>query len=123
MTLSFLYRRFSTPEYPGRSSRLQITILLATYTFKIGIPYIGVPFAEVAAGLTEAEAEKLFYMVRAIQQKGITIIWVEHILMMMKKGVDRLLVINEGKRLMCGDPKECMESKEVHEVYLGNEEE
>ena len=78
---------------------------------------------EVAAGLTEAEAEKLFHMVRAIQQKGITIIWVEHILMMMKKGVDRLLVINEGKRLMCGDPKECMESKEVHEAYLGNEEE
>lgn len=77
---------------------------------------------EVAAGLTEAEVEALLQIVKSIQGKGVTIIWVEHILMMMNKGVDRLLVINGGKWLMCGDPKECMESKEVHEVYLGMEE-
>jgi branched-chain amino acid transport system ATP-binding protein len=77
---------------------------------------------EVAAGLTEAEVEDLLHTVKSIQQKGVTIIWVEHILMMMNKGVDRLLVINGGKSLMCGDPKECMESKEVQEVYLGMEE-
>jgi len=77
---------------------------------------------EVAAGLTEAEVENLLQIVKSIQQKGITIIWVEHVMMMMNKGVDRLLVINGGRWLMCGDPKECMESKEVHEVYLGMEE-
>ena len=77
---------------------------------------------EVAAGLTEAEVEDLLHTVKSIRQKGVTIIWVEHILMMMNKGVDRLLVINGGKWLMCGDPKECMESKEVQEVYLGMEE-
>jgi branched-chain amino acid transport system ATP-binding protein len=78
---------------------------------------------EVAAGLTEAEVENLLHTVKAIQQKGVTIIWVEHILMMLNRGVDRLLVINGGKWLMCGDPKKCMESKEVQEVYLGMEEE
>jgi len=78
---------------------------------------------EVAAGLTEAEVEDLLRIVKAIQQKGVTIIWVEHILMMLNRGVDRLLVINGGKWLMCGDPRECMESKEVHEVYLGMDEE
>ncbi len=78
---------------------------------------------EVAAGLTEAEVERLLEIVKAIQEKGITIIWVEHILMMMNKGVDRLLVINAGQSLMCGDPVACMESKEVQEVYLGAEEE
>jgi branched-chain amino acid transport system ATP-binding protein len=77
---------------------------------------------EVAAGLTEAEVENLLRMVKSIQGKGVTIIWVEHILMMMNKGVDRLLVINGGRWLMCGNPKECMESKEVQEVYLGMEE-
>ncbi len=77
---------------------------------------------EVAAGLTEAEVEKLLEIVKAIQEKGVTIIWVEHILMMMNKGVDRLLVINGGQWLMCGNPGECMESKEVQEVYLGMEE-
>jgi branched-chain amino acid transport system ATP-binding protein len=77
----------------------------------------------VAAGLTEAEVENLLDVVKAIRDKGVTIIWVEHILMMMNRGVDRLLVINGGKWLMCGDPKECMESREVQEVYLGAEEE
>jgi len=77
---------------------------------------------EVAAGLTEAEVENLLETVQAIRKKGVTIIWVEHILMMMNKGVDRLLVINGGKWLMCGDPKVCMDSKEVQEVYLGMEE-
>jgi branched-chain amino acid transport system ATP-binding protein len=77
---------------------------------------------EVAAGLTEGEVERLLEIVKAIQRKGVTIIWVEHILMMMNKGVDRLLVINGGQRLMCGDPRECMESKEVQDVYLGAEE-
>ncbi|HME43196.1 MAG TPA: ATP-binding cassette domain-containing protein [Syntrophorhabdales bacterium] len=77
---------------------------------------------EVAAGLTEGEVERLLEIVKAIQKKGVTIVWVEHILMMMNKGVDRLLVINAGQSLMCGDPRECMESKEVQEVYLGAEE-
>ena len=77
---------------------------------------------EVAAGLTEGEVERLLEIVKAIQRKGVTIIWVEHILMMMNKGVDRLLVISGGQALMCGDPRECMESKEVQEVYLGAEE-
>jgi branched-chain amino acid transport system ATP-binding protein len=77
---------------------------------------------EVAAGLTEAEVERLLEIVKAIQGEGVTIIWVEHILMMMNKGVDRLLVINGGQWLMCGDPRECMESKEVRECYLGVEE-
>jgi branched-chain amino acid transport system ATP-binding protein len=77
---------------------------------------------EVAAGLTEAEVENLLHMVKSIQRKGVTVIWVEHILLMMNKGVDRLLVINGGRWLMCGNPKDCMESKEVQEVYLGMEE-
>jgi branched-chain amino acid transport system ATP-binding protein len=77
---------------------------------------------EVAAGLTEGEVERLLEIVKAIRSKGVTIIWVEHILMMMNKGVDRLLVISGGQALMCGDPRECMESKEVQEVYLGGEE-
>jgi branched-chain amino acid transport system ATP-binding protein len=77
---------------------------------------------EVAAGLTEGEVEKLLEIVKTIQKQGVTIIWVEHILMMMNKGVDRLLVINGGQWLMCGNPAECMASKEVQEVYLGMEE-
>jgi branched-chain amino acid transport system ATP-binding protein len=79
---------------------------------------------EVAGGLTEKEAEELLLIVKKIQQNGVTIIWIEHILMMMSEGgVDRLLVIAEGgRKLQCGLPSEVMRSQDVLECYLGTEE-
>jgi len=77
---------------------------------------------EVAGGLTEKEVEQLLKIVKDIQQQGITIIWIEHIMMMMSEGADRILCIAEGKRMQCGDPTEVMGSKEVLECYLGEEE-
>ena len=78
---------------------------------------------EIAGGLTEKEAEEILETVKKIWKRGITIIWIEHILMMMSEGVHRLLVIAEGSWLQCGDPKEVMDSAEVLECYLGAEEE
>jgi branched-chain amino acid transport system ATP-binding protein len=77
---------------------------------------------EVAGGLTEAEVEQILKIVKKIQESGVTIVWIEHILMMMSEGVDRLLVIAEGRKLLSGDPKEVMDSREVLEAYLGVEE-
>ena len=76
---------------------------------------------EVAGGLTEKEVEQLLGIVKMIQSQGITIIWIEHIMMMMS-GADRVLCIAEGKRMQCGDPAEVMCSDEVLECYLGEEE-
>lgn len=78
---------------------------------------------EVAGGLTEAETEQVLKIVKGIQQRGISIVWIEHILMMMSEGVDRLLVISEGRWLKCGHPGEVMNSEEVLECYFGAEEE
>jgi branched-chain amino acid transport system ATP-binding protein len=77
---------------------------------------------EVAGGLTEREVEELLVIVKQIQHQGITIIWIEHIMMMMSEGADRILAIAEGKRLQCGNPDEVMCSQDVLECYLGEEE-
>ena len=77
---------------------------------------------EVAGGLTEKEVELLLGIVKEIQRQGITIIWIEHIMMMMSEGADRVLAIAEGKRLQCGNPDEVMCSQDVLECYLGEEE-
>ncbi len=77
---------------------------------------------EVAGGLTEKEVEHLLGIVKEIQRQGITIVWIEHIMMMMSEGADRVLCIAEGKNMQCGDPSEVMCSKEVLECYLGEEE-
>lgn len=77
---------------------------------------------EVAGGLTEKEGEQILETVNKIWSRGVTIVWIEHILMMMSEGVHRLLCIAEGSFLQCGDPKEVMNSQEVLKCYLGVEE-
>jgi branched-chain amino acid transport system ATP-binding protein len=78
---------------------------------------------EIAGGLTEKEATQILETAKRIREKGITIIWIEHILMMMSEGVDRLLVLSQGRRIQCGIPKDVMNSTEVLECYFGAEEE
>ena len=78
---------------------------------------------EVAGGLTEPEAALVLKLVKKMQKMGIAIVWIEHIMSMMSKGVDRLMAIAGGRFLCCGDPEEVMNSKEVLECYMGVEEE
>ena len=75
---------------------------------------------EVAGGLTESEAGDLLAIVKQLQRQGVTVIWIEHILMMMED-VDRVLVLDQGCNLMCGSPSDVMCSPEVLECYLGKE--
>ena len=75
---------------------------------------------EIAGGLTEAEAHEVLDVVKTIQSRGVTIIWIEHIMSMME-GVDRLLALAQGCTIMCDDPQSVMCSEEVMECYLGVE--
>lgn len=77
---------------------------------------------EVAGGLTEQEVEEVLSIIHSIRKDGVSVLWVEHIMMAMKKGPDRLLVMNAGQELFCGTPEEAFGSEEVHRVYLGTEE-
>jgi branched-chain amino acid transport system ATP-binding protein len=77
---------------------------------------------EVAGGLTESEAGELLTIVKQLQNQGVTVIWIEHILMMMED-VDRILVLDQGCNLMCGNPGDVMSSQAVLECYLGKEDE
>ena len=77
---------------------------------------------EVAGGLTESEVEEVLETIKSARKDGITVLWVEHIMMAMRKGPDRLLVMDFGQKLFYGKPEEALESKKVQEVYLGTEE-
>lgn len=76
---------------------------------------------EIAGGLTEAECRTLIETIRGLHGKGITIIWIEHVLHALTSVVERLLVLDFGKAIGIGDPAEIMASKEVREIYLGME--
>ena len=95
--------------------RLELAKALATNPVLILID-------EVAGGLVESEVEEVLAIIHSLREKGTTILWVEHIMMAMKRGPDRLLVMNAGSELFCGTPEEAFDSEEVQKVYLGAEE-
>jgi branched-chain amino acid transport system ATP-binding protein len=76
---------------------------------------------EIAGGLTEAECNSLVGTIRAIHRRGVTIIWIEHVLHALNSVVERLLVLDFGEMIGLGDPREIMASKQVQEIYLGIE--
>lgn len=76
---------------------------------------------EIAGGLTEGECLSLVATIRAIHAKGITVIWIEHVLHALTSVVERLLVLNFGRVIGIGAPAEIMASREVKEIYLGIE--
>ena len=76
---------------------------------------------EIAGGLTEGECQSLVGTIRDIHAEGVTIIWIEHVLHALNAVVERLLVLDFGRVIGIGDPKEIMESREVREIYLGIE--
>jgi branched-chain amino acid transport system ATP-binding protein len=76
---------------------------------------------EIAGGLTEGECQALIRTIKDIHARGITIIWIEHVLHALTSVVEKLLVLDFGKVIGLGDPEEIMASREVQEIYLGIE--
>ncbi len=76
---------------------------------------------EIAGGLTEGECVSLVQTIKDIHANGVSIIWIEHVVHALLAVVDRLIVIDFGRKIAEGDPKTIMESPEVQEIYLGIE--
>lgn len=74
---------------------------------------------EIAGGLTENECHSLVETINTIRATGISIIWIEHIVHALLSVVDRLIVIDFGRKIAEGSPKETMASREVQEIYMG----
>ncbi|MEM9435196.1 MAG: ABC transporter ATP-binding protein [Pseudomonadota bacterium] len=76
---------------------------------------------EIAGGLTEGECRSLVKTIKDIHASGVTIIWIEHVVHALLEVVDRLIVIDFGKKIAEGEPHAIMDSAKVKEIYLGIE--
>ena len=76
---------------------------------------------EIAGGLTEGECRQLVATIKRVHQRGVALIWIEHVLHALTAVVQRILVLNFGRVIGIGEPDAIMASSDVREIYLGME--
>jgi branched-chain amino acid transport system ATP-binding protein len=76
---------------------------------------------EIAGGLTEGECLELVDTIRDIHRTGVAILWIEHVVHALLAVVGRLVVLNFGRKVAEGVPKDVMRLPEVRQIYIGIE--
>ena len=75
---------------------------------------------ESLGGLDQTEMERAADMLNNIRTRmGITIVWVEHIMGVLMRIVDRVIVLDHGEKIFEGAPAQAAVDPRVTEVYLG----
>ena len=101
----------------GQQRRLEIVRALATHPKLLLLD-------EPAAGMNPQETEELGDFIKEIKEKfGLTIFMIEHHMNLVMGISDRIYVIDFGKQIAQGTPKEVRDNPAVIAAYLGGDEE
>ncbi len=76
---------------------------------------------EVMAGLNPKETEDIIQVIKSIADDGMTILMIEHVMKAVMALSDRIVVINNGMRVVEGLPDEIAKDQRVIDAYLGEE--
>jgi len=74
---------------------------------------------EIAGGLTDPETQELIETIRAVNARGTTIVWVEHVMRVLTAVATRLVCLADGRVIADGSPAEVLASDEVRAAFLG----
>lgn len=77
---------------------------------------------EPAAGLNNYETEEIIDIIKMVNEKGKTILLVEHDMNVVMNVSNIITVMNFGQKIAEGVPEEISKNEEVIKVYLGEEE-
>jgi branched-chain amino acid transport system ATP-binding protein len=78
-------------------------------------------FDEIMAGLTPTEVGTMTKFIGSLPARGITVIWVEHVLHAIMKTASRIMVLNRGEVIANGAPAAVARDSAVVKAYLGEE--
>jgi branched-chain amino acid transport system ATP-binding protein len=93
--------------------RLEVSMALATQPTLLMLD-------EAMAGLTPVELKEMMVLIRKVRESGITLVIVEHVMEAVMQLSDRVIVINSGRKIVEGTPKEVVVNPEVIQAYLGD---
>jgi branched-chain amino acid transport system ATP-binding protein len=93
--------------------RLEVSMALATQPRLLMLD-------EAMAGLTVVELRQIIDLIKKIRKQGMTLVVVEHVMEAVMEISDRVVVLNSGKKIMEGSPKEVVSCPEVIQAYLGD---
>jgi len=115
LTFTGLYEKkdyLATELTIADKKRLEVSMALATQPRLLMLD-------ESMAGLTKVELQQIIDLIKMIRKKGMTLVVVEHVMEAVMKISDRVIVLNSGKKIMEGTPKEVVSNPEVIQAYLG----
>jgi branched-chain amino acid transport system ATP-binding protein len=98
---------------PPQKRRLEVARALATEPRVLLLD-------EMLTGLTPTEAQAGMQLVRAVRERGITILMVEHVMEVLLPLIDRAVVLHLGRNLAEGSPRNVVRNPEVIRAYLGD---
>lgn len=74
---------------------------------------------ELAAGSSDVELDEFAQLLIKINGRGITLIISEHIMDLIEKVANRVVVMDKGRKILEGPLREVMSSEDLRKVYLG----
>jgi branched-chain amino acid transport system ATP-binding protein len=78
-------------------------------------------FDEIMAGLSPGEVKGMTALVAGLSARGITVIWVEHVLYAIMTTAPRIMVLHRGVIIADGAPGQLAKNPAVIKAYLGEE--
>jgi branched-chain amino acid transport system ATP-binding protein len=75
---------------------------------------------EVLAGLNPSEIRDMVPVIRAIRERGITIVMIEHVMQAVMSLAEQVFVLAEGRMIAMGPPQAIAADARVVEAYLGH---